>query len=122
MFMYQDTRVNSNLWENSKIVDEFPYNGDVASYFPTLKAMKIHNMMPIRPASQSKVRESDSFKRHNLFFGRNELMIDDGILFSNERTTEYLTLVEKSEDVFKYEHVDLIGELKGRKFIQTTSL
>jgi hypothetical protein len=102
MFMYQDTRVNSNLWENSKIVDEFPYNGDVASYFPTLKAMKIHNMMPIRPASQSKVRESDSYKRHNLFFGRNELTIDDGILFSNERTTEYLTVVEESEDVFKY--------------------
>ena len=112
--------MNSNLWENSKIVDDFPYNGDAASYFPTLKAMKVHNMMPI--TVDRKVRESAAFKRHNLFFGRNELMIDDGILFSNERTTEYLTLVEKSEDVFKYEHVDQIGELKGRKFIQTTSL
>ena len=92
--------MNSNLWENSKIVDEFPYNGDSASYFPTLKAMKLHNMMPIRPLSQSKDR--NSYKRHNLFFGRNELTIDDGILFSKKRTTEYLTLVRESEDVFKY--------------------
>ena len=63
MFLYQDTRVNSNLWENSKIVDDFPYNGDAASYFPTLKAMKVHNMMPI--TVDRKVRESAAFKRHN---------------------------------------------------------
>lgn len=59
---------------------------------------------------------------YRLFYGRNELTIDDGILFSNQRKTEYLTLVEKSEEVFKYDYLDMIGELQGRKFLQTTFL
>ena len=90
LFIYQDTRVNSNLWEDSDIVDEFPYNGDAASYFPTHQAMKVSNMMPIKV--DRKVRDSGGFKNYELYFGRNQLTIDDGIFFKNERTTEYLTL------------------------------
>lgn len=38
-FVYQDTKVQSYIWEDHPIVDDHPYYGDENNYFPTVKQM-----------------------------------------------------------------------------------
>ena len=35
-FIYQDTNVQSYIFEDHPILDEPPYNGDRENYFPTI--------------------------------------------------------------------------------------
>ena len=36
-FVHQETHIQSNIWENDKIINQHPYYGDKANYFPTMK-------------------------------------------------------------------------------------
>ena len=48
--------MQNDIFEDDPIVDEFPYFGDEANYFPTLNAMTSYNFGPI---------EVDPAKRDN---------------------------------------------------------
>ena len=46
-FMYQRTRFSANVWSDNPLVDEHPYYGDTANYFPTIKNFVSYNYGPI---------------------------------------------------------------------------
>ena len=70
-FIYQNTHVMMDMWEDHEYVNQYPHNGDVKNYFPTTSLMKDLLYGPINRISDS------SFSFIELMLDHNKLTIQD---------------------------------------------
>ena len=89
-FVLQDTRVQSKIWEDHPVVQQFPYYGDEENYFPTLRQMKeqTFNIIQIEPNLKHK-----QFTVEDVFFGLHKVETIDSAIWSNKRELEYVNLI-----------------------------
>ena len=97
-FVYQDTRVQSNIWADDELIDDHPYFGDKENYFPTMKQMVSYNFGAIEV-------KIDNFEipEDEIYFGYHEVEIADNnfdIFQLGQRESSFVT-VTKTREAFR---------------------
>ena len=101
--------MQTDVWKDSEVVDQHPYYGDKANYFPTIKQFREITFKNIKVDQKYKANEvmGDEF-----FFGLNSVEIDDNHLVSNNRANEFVNVVEKldftqNRFAYNFEHTTI---------------